>query len=164
MISGILNYVNSYADVRAVLGVADEELSDETLGLMVYRNYLNNVLTGIYGTYPTETVEGVRDLTALFTALDNTDEMYGLIQLLSVYVVADCVAGNLPMIGVKTKTEGKSVITRHSPESVYQDTRKAIKENLGMYVASIKDLFDEDVTGSSFILAVGPTTDIVTEE
>lgn len=163
MISEILDYVDSYDAVRAVLGVPAEELPDTVLSLDVYKYKLNLVLTGVTGTYPSGDPAGERDLVAIHEAIDSEDAMYGLIHLFSVYSVADTAANSLPMFAYKTKADGKSTLTRHSAESVYQDTRAAIKDALSGYVDDIRALFDETYTEADLITAVAPAVDIVTE-
>jgi len=164
MIDDILDYVVSYDDIRAVLGVPEEELSDGVLALTVFRNHLGLALEGITGTYPLLDVNGDRDLTDIFTDIGETDQMYQVIQMYALYIVADCVANTLPMIGVKTKSEGKSVITRHSAESVYTSTQQTIKDAIRQYSGKIKDMFGETVDDIDTLTAVGPAVDVVTGE
>lgn len=164
MISDILEYVETYADVRAVLGLPVDELKDEVLALLVYRNYLGLALTDITGTYPLLDPAGERTLIDIFAAIETTDPMYSAIQMFSVYTVADCVAGNLPMIGVKTKSDGKSVVTRHSPESVYMQTITSIREGLTKYNGLIKDLFGLEIDEIDLMVTAAPAVDPVTGE
>ena len=56
MIDDILDYVNTYDDVRALLGVPDDELHNATLALTVYRGHLSIALEAITGTYPLDSV------------------------------------------------------------------------------------------------------------
>lgn len=162
MISNILPYVNSYDDVRAVLGVPDEELEDKVLGLAIYRNTLGLALNRIVGEYPADA--GDRTLIEIFEALDVADPMYIQIQMFSTYYVADTVAGNLPMIGVKTKADGKSTVTRHSAESTYLTTKAAIKDKLAQYALNIRELFTATPTETQELYAIAPTIDVVTGE
>ncbi len=160
MIADILPYIGSYDDVRALLGVPDDELYDETLALTLYKDHLTLVLSK-EGTYPSG--GSSQTLQEIFDGLTNSDKMYSAIRRYSTYAVADCVAGALPMIGVKTKTDGKSNITRHSAESVYQDTVKSIKIGLSGALKIIQDYLEEDAEEGILISAVPPTTDIITE-
>jgi hypothetical protein len=164
MITDILEYVTSYDDVRAVLGLPSDELNDETLGLKIYLNSLNIALTRVVGTYPTD-YGSTRTLVELYEALkdgDPLDEIVPIIQMYAIYSVANTVANTLPMIGVKTKSDGKSVVTRHSAESVYLDTHKSIKEALRTYSAMLRDKFGEGVTDVESLTVVTPALDVVT--
>lgn len=162
MIDDILPYVNSYDDVRAALGVPDEELKDAVLALALYRNTLGMALNSFTGEYPAEA--GDRTLLEIFADLDATDPMHVEIQMYSTYLVADTAAGALPMFGVKTKSDGKSVVTRHSAESTYMSTKKNIKEQLQKYVGNIRDLFTAELTESDLLVAVAPVVDPVLGE
>jgi len=164
MISDILDYIGSYDDIRALLGLPIDELNDDVLALTVYKNYLGLALNGITGTYPLLDPAGDRTLIEIFAAIEDTDPMYSVIQMFATYTVADCIAGNLPMIGIKTKTDGKSVVTRHSPESVYLHTINNIREGLSKYVGMIKDLFEVTVEEIDLMTTAAPVVDPVTGE
>ncbi len=164
MISDILDYVESYDDVRAVLGLPSDELKDDVLALTIYKNYLGLALNSITGTYPLLDPAGDRTLIEIFAAIDDTDPMYSVIQMFSTYTVADCIAGNLPMIGVKTKSDGKSVATRHSPESVYLHTIATIKEELNKYITLIKELLEVTVDEIDLMTTAAPVIDPITGE
>ncbi len=156
----ILHYISSYDDVRAVLGLPIDELSDATLALEVYKDCLGLALEGTAGIYPTGEAEETLD--EIFDRLATTDSMYSSIRLFALYTVADCVANALPMIGVKTKSDGKSTVIRHSAESVYLSTQARIKKLLNRSRISINDLFGNTTTSFDSLTVVVPATDPVT--
>ncbi len=164
MIDDILDYIESYDEPRVVLGVPEEELTDEALGRIVFRNHLNNAMLGVTGTYPLLDANGDRSLIDIYADVSDDDPMKGLIQLFAIYSVADCAAGSLPMFAYKTKADGKSNLTRHSSESVYEDTQRVIKEALSGFVEKIRGLFGEAYGEIDLMTAVAPDVDIVTGE
>ncbi len=164
MIDDILDYIDSYDNARIVLGVPEEELTDAALGLIIFRNHLNSALLGITGTYPLLDANGDRSLIDIYADISDDDDMHGVIQSFAIYSVADCAAKSLPMFAYKTKADGKSTLTRHSSESVYEDTQVAIKNALSGLVGKIRTLFGETIEEIDLITAVAPDVDIVTGE
>lgn len=142
----------SYDDIRAALGVSDEELSDETLSLPVYEQALLVEFDDI-------------DLTladTLIAALDSetpNDAQKRFIragQLFATYAVAQQLTSSLPLFAPKSLGDGKANMSRFA-DSPYRDTVRKIcamfdkykvhlsdalqKLNSGTYVATPRNLF-----------------------
>jgi hypothetical protein len=163
MITDILTYIESYEEIRAVTGLNKQELPDATLALMIYRNTLSKALTNRSGIYAPSTT--AQTLQEIFEApLATTDPLYGAIQIFAVYVIANEVMNSVGLRAYKSIADGKSNITRFSPESTYQDTRKSIADALGSAIQEISDLFGDTPTDMTLLLVVTPDIDLVLGE
>lgn len=159
MVDDILDYIDSYENIRAVCGLNHKELPDETLALAIYKNKLNLAFVGVEGTYPLATED--EDLQTVYDRLDPDDEMRIVIQQLAIYTVADAVLDSVGLRAYKTMADGKSNLTRFSAESTYTGTRKAVKENISQARTSIAALFDEAETALEYFSVVSPGVDLV---
>jgi hypothetical protein len=173
VIYDVLDYVGSYDDVRAVLGLPRDELADSTLALTIYKNQLDLALGAIKGVYapaPAPVITDERPILDIFDDIGDDDPMYGAVQMYAVHVMADSIATTLPMIGVKTKSDGKSTVTRFSAESTWLATQSKIRVALSTYRQRIYDLFDKATTtptttaviDNPYISVVKPLRDPVT--
>ena len=161
MVDDILDFVGSYADIRAICGLNSKELTDATLALAVYRNSLTLALNGISGIYTpeteAETLEEIYD-----RPLSATDLMGPNIELFSLYTVADVVMGSVGLLAYKSMTDGKSNITRFSPESTYLSVRQNIKYTLSQVKLSIDALLGNTAEEQEILVVVEPVVDLVT--
>ena len=162
MVDDIIDYIDSYENIRAVCGLNKEELPDTTLSLVIYRNRLNLVFLGTEGTYPPATED--ENLQTMYDRLATADELHMVIQQLAIYVVADAVMDSVGLRAYKTITDGKSNLTRFSPESTYRDTRRGIKENISQAMTSILALLDEAEEALEYLTVVTPDVDLVLGE
>ncbi len=102
-------------DIRAVLGVDEPELTDETLALAVYDLQLQDALSDVYEELEEVYVEltdkkKANELDpATNPALTKKErKVLGLTQVLSTYLVASFVAPSMPMFALKRETDGKA--------------------------------------------------------
>jgi len=157
----------TYADIRAVLGVSDEELEDSTIGLDVYALSLQESLINLHP-----------DALAQYEQIAALDEMarspkesrvYGLMRLYATYYTAKQLSVALPMFGPKTVSDGKASVTRFA-DSPYQDVLRGIAEELdllrGRLVQALLDLLAQVETKVQrrSIVAATPAYDPVTGE
>lgn len=163
MITAILPYVGSYADVRSVCGLNAQELTDTELALVRYVHILGLALDGISGVYTPET-ESQTLYRIYVRPLVSTDTMYGLIELYSMYIVADAVMESVGLKAYKTLADGKSTLTRFSPESTYLSVRTHIKEMLDGVRADIEELLGETIEDKEYLEVVEPDVDLITGE
>lgn len=161
MISDILDYIGTYADVRALLSLNNQELPDADLALDLYRIRLNMKLTAISGVYPADYAEGARNLVELHDALDDEDSMKNYIRLYAVYSVASQVLQSVGLRAYKTLSDGKATMTRFSPESVYKDTVTSVNSGLDELAQVIGTLFGETATDLELLRVVVPAIDLV---
>jgi hypothetical protein len=161
VIDSILPYVGSYDNVRAAVGLDTDELPDSTLELQLYTAVLDLALNDKGGVYAPST--DYRTLQEIFDSLnDDDDPLYGPIQLYSIYTVAQAVANNLPMTAYKTKSDGKSVLTRFSAEDTYIAVMKTVNANVAKFLAAIFAILGEPVPVMPTVKRVEPTIDLVT--
>lgn len=99
-----------FGSIRALLGVSDDELSDDVLILPVYENQLRVKLSALSAS-----LVGDYLTTATLTAPASLDsDFLRSVQLFSSYSVALHLAKSLPMFAPKTLTDGKASFTRFS--------------------------------------------------
>lgn len=161
MITDILTYIESYDTVRTVCGLNLEELQDSAIALITYRHQLGIALEEISGIYAPSEVE--QNLQEIFEGdLATTDKMYGYIQLYSIYYVADSLMEAVGLRAYKTMADGKSSITRFSPESAYLSARKNIKAVLDKSRGEINALLGNATTTLELVTVITPDLDLVT--
>ena len=161
MITDILDYIGSYDTVRTVCGLNKEELQDSEIALITYRHLLGIALEEISGIYAPSEVE--QNLQEIFERpLEATDKMYGYIQIYSIYYVADSLMEAVGLRAYKTMADGKSMISRFSPESAYIGTRKNIKAALDKFRGEINALLGNSTTTLEVVKVITPDVDLVT--
>lgn len=117
----------AYADIRAVLGVEDDELTNDTLALELYLSSLklefNETSAGALAQYTT--------VAALAETARTADQQafYEGCRLFAMYATANRLASSLPLFAPKDITDGKSATGRFA-DSPY---REAIQETKSQY-------------------------------
>jgi hypothetical protein len=161
----VITDFTSYADVRAVLGVSDEELEDATIGLEVYASHLELELDDIHPTLITKYQEVKGTEQASRTTLQQ--KFYQLARLFAAYSVGRQLVGSLPMFGPKDISDGKATLSRFadSPYKQVADEVKAEWERLavalGKIFAELISISDTTIT-KRYVAVVGVATDRVT--
>lgn len=126
----------SYAEVRAVLGVSDDEIDDATLGLGVYSLNLlaefEDIAEALPEDYATVVAIDAPNRTELQRKFCNA------VQLFAPYAIGKQLASSLPLFSPKAITDGKSGFTRFS-ESPFKAT---ISKCLEQYSANRQRLID----------------------
>lgn len=155
----------SYSDVRAVLGVADDELEDATLALEVYASHLEMELDDIHPALIAKyfETEGVDEATRTETQA----KFYKLTRLFAAYAVArQCVSG-LPMFGPKDVSDGKAVVSRFA-DSPYKQVIDEVKTQYDRLLLALEKIFSELISVSAttttrtYMAAIGQGIDRVT--
>lgn len=120
----MLTSYTTYADIRAALGVSDDELPDDTLALDLYSTNLEFEFEDIHEDLIAEyvTVSAI----AVATRTTAQSRFYSLTGLFATYAVARQLGAALPMFSPKDITDGKAATARF--QSPYKDTLKAINE------------------------------------
>lgn len=154
------------SEVRAVLGVEDDEITDDVLALKVYENSLK------------VDIQGVRDgaLQTITDTLAKDEEvrtgqeknLASVVNLFATYSVAKQLTSSLPMFGPRSLSDGKATMSRFS-DGPFRDTIEAI---LGQYarfrkmlIEALEDMDDEQTVSTfSWIAGVSPIYDPVTGE
>lgn len=117
----------SYAEIRAILGVSDDELADATLALELYASSLNaefdEVDEGIRPKYVAVKEIAAADRTAA------EQRFYEVARLFSAYAIAQQLSSSLPLFAPKDIADGKASIGRFA-DGPY---REVIKETRAQY-------------------------------
>ena len=163
----ITTYV-SYAEVRAAIGIATQELSDTQLGLDMYGEFLYQELSSISGTLAPDVIE--RDLAGQYTYLkaleaptENQELLKSYIRLFALYVVAMNVADTLSLIAPKTISDGKSLATSFSSEKTFESVRELVIARKYDQKRKIKELLGLTITDKVYVSAVAPAIDVITD-
>lgn len=114
----------TYDDIRAVLGVENDELVDATLGLEVYdltlRMEFNEAAPGSLAQYAT-----IKAMTS--GRSDAQQAFYEGCRMFAVYAVACRLTSSLPLFAPKDITDSKSTLTRFT-DSPYRDVITYVKD------------------------------------
>lgn len=161
--SGIEDYT-SFEEVRAALGVSDDELEDETLALPMY---LDDLMESFYRCHP--------QFEAVWGALPSDETQYSPTQarlvrvsrLFATYSVARHVGTAMPMFAPRSIGDGKATMARFLDP--YKDTLKRIETLFNQSSEDLAGIVDELLsetrvsrTRRAFIrvgLAVDPVTE-----
>lgn len=160
----LMDYTD-YSDIRAALGVSDDELDDNTLALSMYSMGLDEDL------YDVST-----SLTTLYEQIVEKPEndrsvqegrVYKLVRLFSTYSVAKQLGSALPMFSPKSLSDGKASMSRFSGEP-YKDVLKGLSEQYDLFrgrlIKALDDLSSSVglVADRTVLLRVSPAYDPVT--
>lgn len=152
----------TYDDIRAALGVESEEISDTTLGLPLYSNYLDGELEDIDFTLPTV----YQDTKDLITPSDVESRFLKTCELFATFAVAKQLCAALPLFAPRKQTDGKAAVERF--DNPYRDTIKMVNEQYGLLrnrlIAALAAIGTSVVSGTtqSFVTVSSPSYDPVT--
>ena len=123
-----LTTYTTFAEVRAVLGVSDDEIVDETLALPMYEDMLrmemDSVNVGVYSKFVEVGAVEPASLT------DNQTTFLRYFRLFCAYAVAKSLTTALPMFGPKSIGDGKANMARFA-DSPYKVTAARIDAEFG---------------------------------
>ena len=115
----------SYADVRAALGVSEDDLEDETLELDLYADMLEVEFEDVSATFMAtyETAKGASSPT------EAQARFLKATRLFATYAIAKHLTASLPLFAAKDVTDSKASVTRF--DSPYRDTVKSVLDQYG---------------------------------
>lgn len=155
----------TYDEIRAVLGVSDEEIENATLALPMYANELELVLSDIDETAITE----YETIAAIAEGSRTTVQQryYNVVRLFSSFVIAKTLLSSLPMFGFKSVGDGKADTERFDK---WEDVKAGVETGYTNMLARLKSLLQQLDPGfapvapvvRNFITSVGITSDPVT--
>lgn len=116
----------SYEEVRAVLGVAIDEIDDATLGLGVYSLNLLAELEEIADALPEDFA--VVDQLDGAARTENQRKFWNASRLFAPYAVGKQLATSLPLFSPKSITDGKSGFTRFSDSPFKTGIESCLKQ------------------------------------
>ena len=106
----------SHDEVRAVLGISDDELEDSTLSLPVYefdlKKELREVSSDLLGTYATVSSTPPEDRS------DAEEQLYEAVRLFSTYAVARHLCTGLANMSPKEMTDSKASFVRYAAGNI----------------------------------------------
>lgn len=158
----MLTLYTTYADVRAALGVEDEELSDATLGLKLYSDSLDAELRDVGGTL----VSTYATVSALASPSADQSWFLTCVRSFSTYAVARALLPALPSFSPQSIEDGKARVQRF--DTPYREKSKAINEEYGRWQSRLEAAFTaigqaaNPLPARSYMLAVAPGTDPIT--
>ncbi len=153
-------------DIRAVLGVSDEELEDATISLPVYALTLEAELRDIGPSLPAD-LEVVRDKDSGLRTDDET-WMLKAAQLFITFSIARQLTTGLPLFSPKEITDSKASVVRFA-SNPYADTIAMVRDQFAVNQARLSTAYKVVKTASasvaslpSYLLVVTPAVDPVT--
>ena len=157
----LLNYT-TYDDIRAALGVTDEELEDGVLGLQLYEDSLRFELDDVHP-----------DLAALHTTLESTpvltsaqERFMAACRGFATYAVARSLTSTLPMFGPKSIEDGKARMERFTDP--YKATIEAVNKSYATWKARLEAAYGTLMSTSrptvfmSYAVSATPTYNPIT--
>lgn len=152
----------TYADIRAALGVSDDDLTDTTLALALYADHLQTELEDVALTLPATVVT----VKAVGSPSDVQTRFLTSVRLFAPYAVAKLLTTTLPVFAPMQVGDGKAVGQRFN--TGYKDTIKSVVEQYdktrNRLIAALAAIGTASgtVTAQVYVSAVAPTTDRVT--
>src|SRR5574340_895612 len=131
----MLTLYTTYADVRAALGVDDDELTDITLGLKLYDDSLEadlrDIGAGVASTFAT--------VSALLNPTTAQSWFLTCVRSFSTYAVARALLPAMPSFSPQSIEDGKARVQRF--DTPYREKSKAINEEYGRWQNRLQTAF-----------------------
>ena len=118
----MLTDYTTYSDIRAVLGVSEDDLTDATLALQTYDDYLTQELEDIDIDLP----DTYATTLALSAPTSAETRFVKACSLFATFSVAKTLTAALPLFAAKQITDGKAQVSRF--DNPYKDAIKSINE------------------------------------
>ena len=160
----MLTTYTTYDDIRAALGVSDEDLEDSTLALTLYSDYLTQELEDVSLTLP----ETYATIKAKPSPTAQETRFLKACGLFATYSVAKMLTAALPLFASKQTTDGKAAVQRF--ENPYRDTIKNVLEQYSTMrnrlVAALAVIGASSATSTTrvYMSVASPSYDPVTGE
>lgn len=161
----MIHTYTTYDEVRATLGVSDEELEDTTLELPVWSTNLDfaleEVSSELVATYTAISDKPTNDRTAA------ESKLYAATRLYATYIVADDLLKSLPMFSFKRVTDGKAEAERFDAWEYTRDGVKnglaTIRRRLELALSNVIQYTPPVKSSYRFVIATGLAVNPVTE-
>lgn len=122
--------------IRAILGVSEDELSDATIALEVYLSGLSEDLLDISDSLEADYLI----VNALVVRIAKEQRLWRTARSFATFSLAKRLGTGLPMFGPKDITDGKASVNRFS-DSPYRTTLKNIEEEYGLAKQRLIDAY-----------------------
>lgn len=140
----------SFDDIRAALGVSQDEITDATLSLDLYEFNLISELESISLTLVS--VYAAQKETAPSTWTTDQTRLHQSIRLFSAYAVAKQATISLPMFSPKEQTDGKAGLVRFAQDP-YKATIARVLQQYDLFKAKLEVAY-----GAILAVSATPTT------
>ena len=147
----ILSDFTSAAEIRAVLGVADTELTDDVLALPLYVRQLTFDLEDVATNLVTEYL-AVWALPAGSRTVAQ-QRLFDLVQLYSSFSVSKMLLTSMPLFAPRTITDGRATVERQT--DVFQDVRDGVFLGYTTVRRKLLDTYNL-LTGATSVVALVP--------
>ena len=149
----------SYDEIRAVLGVSDEELEDSTLSLPMYLTTLTLGLGDIDTTLETQYLT----LKAATTLTPKEQKLLDVVSVFSAYAVAQHLLTSMPLFAPKRITDGRAETDRVTDP--FKDVRLGVNHTYASLKARLSELLEIPVASTRIYfgavgLAINPVTSL----
>ena len=124
----------AYDEIRAVLGVSDEELEDATLALPMYEKLLNMELLDISEDLPTL----YASITANPAATAQEKKLLDVVSVFSAFAISKHLLTSLPLFAPKRITDGRAETDRVTDP--FEDVRQGVNFTYGILKGRIQTL------------------------
>lgn len=150
----MLTTYTDYQEVRAVLGLTLTELPDDVLALPMYETMLVVKLEDLALALPTDyqAVEALPSESRTATQA----RFYDLTRLFSAYATAKELLTALPMLGVRSLTDGKAQFTRQSDQ--WQEIVSGVETTFDILRFRLKLVYSATYGGTAPASIVGIST------
>ena len=153
----------SYDNVRAALGVSEDDLEDETLALDLYADALelefDDVSSGFAALYAAANTAD--------TPSDAQEKLLTVTRLFAAYAVAKHLTASLPLFAAKQVTDSKAAVQRF--DNPYRDTIKAVADRYGTLRTRLESAVDTLASSTrtsvtkTYFAVVGSAVDPITD-
>lgn len=126
----------TYSEIRAALGVSEDEIEDTTLALPMYGNMLDMELEEVAVTLPSV----FTTISALTTKTEDQVRFLAAAHLFATYAVANKLTSSLPLFSPEQITDGKAAFKRTS-QNPYAQVIEAVGKEYGRFKKRLEQLF-----------------------
>lgn len=149
----------SYDEIRAVLGVSDDELEDSTLSLPMYLTTLTLGLGDIDATLETQYLT----LKAAATLTPKEQKLLDVVSVFSAYAVAQHLLTSMPLFAPKRITDGRAETDRVTDP--FKDVRLGVNHTHASLKARLSGMLEIPVASTRLYfgavgLAINPVTNL----
>lgn len=154
----------TFDEVRAALGVSEDELEDAQLTLPMYEAILQVELEDIHISLPA-TYQTVQALT---TRTDEQNRFVRSARLFATYAMARQLTTVLPMFSPEQVTDGKAAVRRTQQDNPYKTTIEAVAREYSRFKKYLEQSFavinsaSADTAQKVFLSVVAPASDPIT--
>lgn len=164
----LITEYTTFEEVRAALGVSDDELEDDQINLPMYGDMLQIDLEDVHVNVPSVYVAAKQAVEA-GSASDDQRRFAQAAHLFATYAIARQLAGTLPLFSPEQITDGKAMIRRSQSDSPYKMAVDTVNREFARFRGRLDQMFavvnsssGTTTAAKSFLSVVSPGADPVT--